>query len=83
LFLLIYLVLRNISDRIPMNEAFLEPLQQGQERAMALGGLAGVQEVVTERPIVTPEGMGPAVEENRPEPPNQEENDVSEEKPDE
>lgn len=83
LFLLIYLVLRNVSDRIPMNEAFLEPLEEGQERAMALGGLAGVQEVVTERPIVTPEGMGPAVEENKTESANRQGPDVSEEKPDE
>jgi len=82
LFQMIYLVLRNVSDRIPVNEAFLEPLEQGQERAMALGGLAGVQEVVTERAIVTPAGMGPdsGIEES---PANQADDDVSEEQPDE
>lgn len=80
LFQHIYLVLRNVSDRIPMNEAFLQPLEQGQERAMALGGLAGVQEVVTERPIVTPAGMGAATE-NNPDAPNQSEEEVSDETP--
>lgn len=55
LFLLIYLVLRNSSDRIPMNEAYLEPLGNSSTDGMALGGLAAVKEDVTERPIVNPD----------------------------
>ena len=54
-FLMIYLVLRNISDKKPMKEAFLEPLETGQERAMALSGLSSIKEVIVERPVVNPD----------------------------
>lgn len=54
-FLMIYLVLRNVSDKKPFKDAFLEPLETGQPRAMALSGLASMNEPIAERPVVNPE----------------------------
>ena len=64
LFLLIYLVLRNSSDRIPMGEAFLEPLGDSAKEGMAVGGIAAFKDDVTERPIVNPDEEESAGSEN-------------------
>ncbi|MBD3675742.1 MAG: hypothetical protein HUJ26_19715 [Planctomycetaceae bacterium] len=77
LFLLIYLVLRASSDRIPMNEAYLEPLGNAGDEGMALGGLAAYQEEVTERPIVNPDDETDTDSENDSSSANPEEGDVS------
>jgi hypothetical protein len=58
--LIVYLVLRNLSDKKPIKDAFLDPLEAGQERAMALSGLAGVSEVIVEREVVNPGETAPS-----------------------
>jgi hypothetical protein len=54
-FLMIYLVLRNVSDKKPLKDAFLEPLETGQPAAMALSGLSSIHAPIEERPVVNPD----------------------------
>jgi len=82
LFLLIYLVLRNASDRIPMNEATFVDLKglNGADSELALGGMTAVKEEVDERPIVNPDEQNESGSHTESEP-NTTEDGVSDEKP--
>ncbi|MDB4679670.1 MAG: hypothetical protein P8M30_16155 [Planctomycetaceae bacterium] len=80
LFLLIYLVLRNASDRIPMNEASFVAISDGGNQEMALGGISAIKEDVEERPIGNPDEASNA-DSKSDSTPNPDAGDVSEEKP--
>ena len=80
LFLLIYLVLRNASDRIPMNEASFVGVDDGNDQEMALGGISAIKEDVEERPIENPDEAS-TVDSKSDSTPNPDGGDVSEEKP--
>lgn len=73
--LIIYLLLRKGVDNTPLKEAFLTPQTEDQERQMALAGMAGVREVVTERSVVNPDDDSAA------NPTGEQVSDSSEEKP--